>query len=378
VLFVCTRLVLVCGDGCVWEVCVVWRHVFVLVLIVCFKMSEEDEFVDILNDSPAVSAKKQKVVASQDVPEQGEEQNKDDELVEEEEEEDEDAPVRKVRAKRGQKKDIAGPKRGKQPARTKKAKVARKAQDDEFEQEEEEEEEEEDEVEEAHAVAMDDGNDEDEDEDEGSKKGGPRKIFKSTATPNTSLKNEGIIERIRLVNFMNHANLDVKLGPKINFITGPNGAGKSAILVGLSLCLGASTSFAQRSNKLGGFVRTGTQKAIISVTLRNVGEDTFKHDLYGDSITVERTITLAGKTDYKFKDHREKVVTTDRQELVPLCDRFNIQINNPCIIMMQETSRDFLGHSTPKKKYELFERATQIKVIVGKAFVLVICFFFWM
>lgn len=31
--------------------------------------------------------------------------------------------------------------------------------------------------------------------------------------------------------------------------------------------------------------------------------------------------------------------------------------------MMQETSRDFLSNSTPRKKYELFERATQIRDI---------------
>ncbi len=175
--------------------------------------------------------------------------------------------------------------------------------------------------------------------------------------------NEGVIERIHLVNFMNHANLEVELGPQINFITGPNGSGKSAILVGLSLCLGATTSFTQRSSKLGEFVREGAQKAIISVTLRNVGPEAFKADLYGPTVTVERTIMAAGTTKYRLKDYRGHVVTSDRSELAPLCDRFNIQINNPCIIMMQETSRDFLGTSTPRRKYELFERATQIKVI---------------
>ena len=176
-------------------------------------------------------------------------------------------------------------------------------------------------------------------------------------------KNEGIIERIHLINFMSHANLEVELGPQINFITGVNGSGKSAILVGLSLCLGANTSFAQRSNRLGEFVRTGTQKAVVSVTLRNVGLEAFKPELYGDSITVERTILVTGSSKYKLKGHHGRVVTTERSELAPLCDRFNIQINNPCIIMMQETSRDFLGNSSAAKKYELFERATQIRVI---------------
>ncbi len=47
----------------------------------------------------------------------------------------------------------------------------------------------------------------------------------------------------------------------------------------------------------------------------------------------------------------------DRAELAGICDQFGIQISNPCIIMMQETSRDFLGSSRPEKKYDLFEKA---------------------
>ncbi len=309
------------------------------------KMSDEDDLIDILNDSPAAS-KRQK--SSQDVPEllQQEQEKEEDE----EEDQEDELPKRKVSARKSGSKSAVGPKRvGKQPSKAKKAKA------DDYEQEEEGSDNNDDDD----ADLMDEGDDDDESGGHAPRPG-VRKFF--STKPNTSLKNEGIIERIHLVNFMVHANLDVVLGPNINFITGENGSGKSAILIGLSLGLGASTSFAQRSNKLGAFVRTGQQKAIISVTLRNVGEDTYKHELYGDYITVERTILLAGTSTFKFRDQNGKVVCTDRSELVPLCDRFNIQINNPCIIMMQETSRDFLGHSTPKKKYELFERATQIKV----------------
>jgi hypothetical protein len=318
-------------------------------------MSDEDEIVDILNDSPVdVASKRQKSsVQSQEVPQEVEEEEED------EEEEEEEAPRRKVSAAKKNADQNSGPKRRRGPAKSKKLKAA---EEDDFEENEEDDE---------PVVGNNDDNDSDGVAKVKNTRGGGKKVFQkiSSSVPsskNSSLKNEGIIERIHLVNFMNHANLEVDLGPQINFITGPNGAGKSAILVGLSLGLGANTSFAQRSSKLGDFVRTGSQKAIISVKLRNVGEDTFKPELYGASITVERTITATGSTTYKFKDHAGKVVSTDRTELVPMCDRFNIQINNPCIIMMQETSRDFLGTSTPKKKYELFERATQIKAKQNK------------
>lgn len=174
---------------------------------------------------------------------------------------------------------------------------------------------------------------------------------------------EGKIQRVRLVNFMNHANLVIDLGPSINFITGPNGSGKSAILVGLSMCLGASASFSQRASKLGEFVRVGQSKAVVAVTLSNEGSEAFKRELYGDSITVERSISATGTTKYKFRDAHGRIVTEDRTELIAICDQFNIQVNNPCIIMMQETSRDFLGHSSAKTKYELFERATQVRAV---------------
>ena len=180
-----------------------------------------------------------------------------------------------------------------------------------------------------------------------------------------SAGSEGIIQKIVLTNFMCHKHLKIEMGPQINFVTGANGSGKSAILVGLALCLGASTGFIQRSGTLAGFVREGCASGTVAVTLSNDGADAFKPELYGRSITIERSISRStGASKYKLKNASGGLVTQDRSELVPMCDRFNIQVNNPCIIMMQETSRDFLGNSPAKKKYELFERATQIRPVM--------------
>ena len=56
----------------------------------------------------------------------------------------------------------------------------------------------------------------------------------------------GIIEKIRLQNFMCHKHLEIRMGPNINFLVGQNGSGKSAVLVAITICLGAKTTFTNR------------------------------------------------------------------------------------------------------------------------------------
>jgi len=42
-------------------------------------------------------------------------------------------------------------------------------------------------------------------------------------------------------------------------------------------------------------------------------------------------------------------------------ESFNIQINNPCSILMQETSKKFLINNSPYEKYKFFLAATQLE-----------------
>ncbi len=44
-------------------------------------------------------------------------------------------------------------------------------------------------------------------------------------------------------------------------------------------------------------------------------------------------------------------------------EQFNIQIENPCVILMQDTSRAFLNASKPAEKYKFFLSATQLQQI---------------
>ncbi len=95
----------------------------------------------------------------------------------------------------------------------------------------------------------------------------------------------GIIEEITLVNFMCHKHLNIKFGPNINFIVGQNGSkyqrcivyytliakskcslivlnlsgGKSAVLVALTIGLGAKAGFSNRGLRITDLIRRNSK-----------------------------------------------------------------------------------------------------------------------
>jgi len=171
----------------------------------------------------------------------------------------------------------------------------------------------------------------------------------------------GIIELISLENFMCHRRFEIKLGNNVNFISGENGSGKSALLVALIIALGAKAGFTNRGHKLTDLVRHEAKQAVIRVQLRNRGSEAYKPDLYGQSIIVERTIKKGGGGGYKLKDSTgQKTISDKFNELSLILEQFNIQVDNPIAILMQDTSRQFLNTSTPGDKYKLFLTATQL------------------
>lgn len=133
------------------------------------------------------------------------------------------------------------------------------------------------------------------------------------------------------------------------------------MLTGLVTALGAGARFTNRSSKLGGLVKNGCNKATISITLYNEGEDAYKPEIYGPLIIIERTIMKDGGGSYVMKDHKGRKVSGSRQELEMITDQFNIQVDNPCTVLMQDASKMFLNSNKPEKKYELFLKATQLE-----------------
>ncbi|XP_061478624.1 structural maintenance of chromosomes protein 6 isoform X2 [Rhineura floridana] len=172
----------------------------------------------------------------------------------------------------------------------------------------------------------------------------------------------GIIESIQLKNFMCHSMLGpFKFGSNVNFIVGNNGSGKSAVLTALIVGLGGKATVTNRGSSLKVFVKEGQSSADISVTLRNRGEDAFKPQHYGDSITVSQHISLEGHRSYKLKSSTGVLISSKKEELTAILDHFNIQVDNPVSVLTQEMSKQFLQSKNEGDKYKFFMKATQLE-----------------
>ncbi|GAA5902360.1 hypothetical protein JCM6882_000510 [Rhodosporidiobolus microsporus] len=176
----------------------------------------------------------------------------------------------------------------------------------------------------------------------------------------TRVAEAGVIQQVDLHNFMCHAHTTVDFGPQVNFLVGVNGSGKSAILTGITMALGGNAKATNRGTKGGDLVMEGKANARCAVTIANKGEEAFMHHIYGDSITIERTMAKAGSGTYKIKNHEGKTVDTKKATLDAILDSFNIQVDNPMTVLTQDQSRQFLASASPKDKYTFFLRGTQL------------------
>ena len=178
----------------------------------------------------------------------------------------------------------------------------------------------------------------------------------------------GVIKRIYVENFMCHRKLTIDLCRNVNFIHGQNGSGKSAVLAAIQVCLGAGARRTHRARSLKDLVRKEAGEhctgAKVRVTLLNGGQDGFQPDVYGDTITVERTISLrsGGPNGYKLLDSNGVVRSNSKKDLDAMLDQLNIQVENPVAVLDQEESKKFLtGKSTDK--YNFFTKATELERI---------------
>lgn len=172
----------------------------------------------------------------------------------------------------------------------------------------------------------------------------------------------GIISKIRLENFMCHSSLEIEFGDMVNFITGQNGSGKSAILTALCVAFGCRARGTQRANALKDFIKSGCSYALVQVEIKNQGEDAFKHELYGDIIIVERRI-LESTSTITLKTSQGRRIGTKREDLREIVEHFNIDVENPCTIMSQDKSREFLHSGNGKDKFKFFFKATLLQQV---------------
>ncbi|KAF6175414.1 hypothetical protein GIB67_036505, partial [Kingdonia uniflora] len=187
------------------------------------------------------------------------------------------------------------------------------------------------------------------------------------ANPRWSQSNQplaGTISKITLENFMCHTSTTVELIEHVNFITGQNGSGKSAILTALCVAFGCRAKGTQRASTLKDFIKTGCSYASVYVEIKNQGEDAFKHDVYGDVIIIERKISASGGSNSTIlKDCHGKKVASRRDDLRDLVEHFNIDVENPCVIMSQDKSREFLHSGNDRDKFKFFFKATLLQQV---------------
>lgn len=170
-----------------------------------------------------------------------------------------------------------------------------------------------------------------------------------------------VIESIEVFNFMCHERLKVELGPLLNFIVGQNGSGKSAILTAITLCLGGKASSTNRGASLKSFIRSGQQHGSIVVKIKNQGVDAYKHDVFGDSIIVERNFSKAGTSGYKLKSAAGRIISTKKDDVLDVVDYYCLQVDNPLNVLSQDNARQFLNAATPALKYKYFLQGTQLQ-----------------
>ena len=175
----------------------------------------------------------------------------------------------------------------------------------------------------------------------------------------------GIIEKVSLEGFMCHESLEWQPNSRVNFVTGQNGAGKSSVLQGIVLGLLGETKNIKRFNKVTEFIKKGCSKTVIQVTLSNVGEDAYKPETFGKSITFQRTINESGTSAYLLKDENlEDVARKSRNakdECRRILDKFQIQLDSPIVVLHQDEAKEMLKMESPDKLYNFFEKSTLIK-----------------
>ncbi|PNY27249.1 Structural maintenance of chromosomes protein 6, partial [Tolypocladium capitatum] len=171
----------------------------------------------------------------------------------------------------------------------------------------------------------------------------------------------GIIESITCCNFMCHERLHVELGPLINFVVGENGSGKSAVLTALTLCLGGKASDTNRGGSLKSFVKEGQEQGSLVVKIKNAGTDAYQHDIYGDSIIVERHFAKSGSSGFKIKSEQGRIISNKKQEVDEISEWYALQMGNPLTVLSQDNARQFLNSATPSQKYKYFVSGVQLE-----------------
>lgn len=178
----------------------------------------------------------------------------------------------------------------------------------------------------------------------------------------------GHVKKIEVVDFMCHDHMTMEFAPHVTFISGKNGSGKSASLQALQCSLGVNATKHGKNASLSKLIRTGADEALIKVTIWNkptADYEAYRHDVYGDSITIERRITTRTHS-WVFRAANNRIISRKKEELEHILHTLGLNASNPVTVMTQNTARGLLGSTTSKadhEKYDLYMDATQLGTI---------------
>lgn len=88
--------------------------------------------------------------------------------------------------------------------------------------------------------------------------------------------------------------------------------------------------------------------------MRNVGEDAFMPDQFGDEVVIERTLDKSGASGFKFRNGKGGAIVSDKRDvLTKMCAQWQINIDSPLCMLTQDNAKTFLARTDPKVMYSV-------------------------
>ncbi|KAG0258653.1 Structural maintenance of chromosomes protein 5 [Actinomortierella ambigua] len=138
----------------------------------------------------------------------------------------------------------------------------------------------------------------------------------------------GAIVKVTMKSFVTYDYCTFSPGPNLNMIIGPNGTGKSTIVCAIALGLGWNTSVLGRAKDVSEFVKHGSEKGWIEISLYNAK---------GPNVVIKRHINKNNNTSvWKINGENKS-----QKEVMKKVQSFNIQVDNLCQFLPQDRVSEF-------------------------------------
>eukprot|EP01084_Bolivina_argentea_P063628 116131_1 len=117
------------------------------------------------------------------------------------------------------------------------------------------------------------------------------------------------------------------------------------------MALGQNSKKTGRGNKLVDVIQDGKTWSTITLYLYNKGPERLQE--YDSEIIIQRTLkTTPPYSTFKIIDGRTlKTKSTGLKPVRDIVDKFNLNVDNPCVILNQTVAKRFLNTSSDKQKF---------------------------